>query len=338
MSDGLSISICIATHEREKLLHSTLEKIAGQTRPPDEIVISDSSRQCKTEQLVAAFQQTMDSLPVKYVKSDRKALPWQRWNGFQASNGDIIYFMDDDISLAPDALQVLEKTYHELFASFGREAVAGVGFYTFLDDGSEKIRHPQSFEERWLHISSLPSGTITPGGLGVPPSGLSKNTTVEIGRLIGGRMSFRREILQQIGLLEELAALYDAGLGRGEDTVLSYYAAKAGKLFMITFPLAAHLRDERATKTAFATDGWKKGMAETWGRAHTMRWMATDLPLYREQWARVASLEILRSIWWGILRKPLSRKSWSRLSGAIYGFFLGIIAWREIPALPNLEG
>src|SRR4028119_2218952 len=110
---NLSISVCIATHERHRLLKTTLEALASQSRLPDEIVVSDSSSNKENEEVVRAFAQSRTSLAVKYVKSERSALPWQRWWAFSHSSGEIVLFVDDDVRLAPPALETLEATYRK---------------------------------------------------------------------------------------------------------------------------------------------------------------------------------------------------------------------------------
>lgn len=331
MPDRLSISICIATHERSQLLASTLDAIAKQVRPPDEIVVSDSSRTGETKQVVTAFQEIHSHLPIKYVPSECTALPWHRWNGFQHSRGQIVLFLDDDITLAPNALQVLERTYLDLFTRHGVDAIAGVGFYTYLDDDSKRLRRTNSFEERWLGTASLPSASITNGGLGVPAKSMPRDALVEVGRLSGGRMSFRRDVLERIGRLDGLIELFTRRVGPSEDSVLSHYALQSGRLFMLTHPLAVHPGEVNAVHTVDAKTGWYKGLLETWGRAHTMRWMSSDARAYRNQWLRVSTLEILRAVWWGVLRKPFARASWSRLAGGLYGFLLTVWKWNSIP-------
>lgn len=331
MPDSLSISICIATHERSRLLVSTLDAIAKQVRLPDEIVVSDSSQTDQTRQVVIAFQEMNPYLQLKYVPSECRALPWHRWNGFQHSTGQIVFFMDDDIILMPEALQMLERAYQNLFTQQDRQAIGGVGFYLILDDGSEKLRSRTSFEERWLGIATLPSASITSGGLGVPAKSMPSGILVEVGRLSGGCMSYRREVLEKIGLLDGLVDLFVRRIGPSEDAVLSHYARQEGKLFMVTHSLAIHPSGDNAVHTVDAGNGWYKGMTETWGRAHTMRWMSSDAKAYRRQWLRVSTLEILRAVWWGILRKPFSGGSWSRLAGGLYGFLLAIWKWKAIP-------
>jgi hypothetical protein len=185
-------------------------------------------------------------------------------------------------------------------------------------------------EEKWLNIVKVPSGTITNGGQDVPPAGLQNDTLLLLGRLSGGAMSFSRKVLEQIGLLDRLVDLYNASIGKGEDTVLSYYAGKRGQLFMLTNRLAIHPSDERAVQTAEAKNGWYKGLRETWGRAHTMWWMASDMKAFWTAWFRVATFEVICSIWFGMLRHPLAKDSWARFGGALYGTFLTIGRFKKI--------
>ncbi|MBK9926022.1 MAG: glycosyltransferase [Anaerolineales bacterium] len=318
------------------MLSSTLDAIARQTRLPDEIVISDSSQTDKAKQVVASFQAGNLHLQVKYVPSEYKTLPWHRWNAFQHSTGQVVFFMDDDITLIRQALQMLEQSYIELFSRHGANTIAGVGLYIVLDDG-EKLRRLGSFEEKWLGISSLPSASITRGGMGIPAKSMPEDTLMEVGRLSGGAMSFRREVLKNIGHLDGLVDLFNRHIGPSEDAVLSYYARQFGRLFMLTHHLAVHPGELNAVHTVDARDGWHRGMLETWGRAHTMRWMSTNKSSYRQDWLRVSTLEILRSIWWGILRKPFSRASWSRLAGGLYGFLLTLWKWNTIPPTARLS-
>jgi hypothetical protein len=332
-----SISVCLATHERAFLLTPTLEAIAKQTRWPDEIVICDSSQTPETKQVVDLFHQIHSHMPVKYVKSECRALPWHRWNGFLHSQGDIVLFLDDDITLMPNALEMLENAYCKLSAQDDLDQIAGVGFYTFMDDGMEKLRRPNSFEERWLGIFKAPSASITPGGIGVHPKGMTKDALIEVERLSGGRMSFRRDVLKDIGFLDNLATLFNRGIGPSEDTVLCHYARLRGKLFMLTHVLAVHPNDERAVHTVDATEGWRKGLTETWGRAHTMRWMATNLSEYHKDWWRVATLEVFRSIWWGLLRRPFSSNSWGRFAGGLCGIVLTLTCSKSIPPSAQSE-
>jgi glycosyltransferase involved in cell wall biosynthesis len=327
----LSISICIATHQRPLLLSRTLDALSRQTRLQNEIIISYFSKTDGTENVVDHFTKIHPNLITRCVQSQNKSLPYQRWWAYSHSLGEVVLFLDDDVILAPTALQVLGIAYDQLGSNSLVSPLSGIGFFMTFPDGTSKLRRSASFDERWLGISNLPSGMLTSGGLSVPLKSLGGDNPTKVDRLCGGAMSFRRQVLKNISLLDELVKLYDCGIGKGEDLVLSYYAHKMGTLYILPDPLAIHPLDNQAVQTAYATDGWRKGLTETWGRAHTMRWMATDLKAYQRDWWRVASLEVLRSIWWGILRSPLSPASWGRLAGSLYGIFLTMLRFGSIP-------
>jgi hypothetical protein len=243
-----------------------------------------------------------------------------------------VVFLDDDVSLAPEALEVLEAGYRDLEAR--GVPVAGVGFQITLSGGDRAIRKTNSLRERWLGTAALPGGSLTPGGLSVTLVGRAEKNLAEVEVLWGGAMSFRREVLEEVNCLKNLVALYDAGVGRGEDAVLSHTARRRGRLFAITLPMAFHPRPKKPLRpTPYAVEGWNLGLTNTWGRAHTMRWLARDSSAYKQSWWRMAVLEIGRSSS-GILRRPWQRHQWLRLAGAFHGIRRSLTHWAEIPPWP----
>jgi glycosyltransferase involved in cell wall biosynthesis len=323
------ISVCIATHERPTSLRKTVAALERQTVQPYEVVISDSS---STEDVALNRGLATSPLEIKRVRSASRALPWQRWWAFQHTNGEIILFLDDDVALRPSALETLARAYECLSADRSRN-VAGVGFRMVYDDGTEPERHPSSLRERWLGMSSLPPGSLTRGGLTVSIEGVKALEPIEVDVLWGGAMSFRREALAHLPL-ENLVNLYEAGIGRGEDAVLSSHTRWAGKLFVLTEPLAVHPLVSTGVPTPYAKEGWRLGMTQTLGRAHTMRWMASNWAAYKRDWLRMVSLELARS-GVAIVSRPWRGKSWLRLAGACYGIASTIARWSKIPRHPK---
>lgn len=325
----MRISICIATHERPESLRRTLAAIERQKVPPYEVVISDSSRidDC-------ALDRELGSSPVKVtrVRSESRALPWQRSWALHHSSGDVILFLDDDIVLSPLALETLERAYASLSAK-GFQKIAGIGFRMVYDDGTEPSRRRSSFRERWLGMSGLAPGSLTAGGLTVSIAGLEGRDPVEVDVLAGGAMSFRREALSNLPL-GNLVSLYEAGIGRGEDAVLSCHARRAGKLFVLTEPLAVHPAVPMQVATPYAKEGWRLGLTGTLGRAHTMRWMASNWSAYKRAWRRLVLLEVARS-GKAVVSRPWHGKRWLRLAGTLFGFGLAVVRWSKIPKQPN---
>lgn len=328
-----SISVCIATHERAVLLRDTLAALGCQTRLPEEIIVSDSSASRAGAEVVREFADRCSAV-ARHVPAACRALPWQRWWAFEHSRGEIVLFLDDDVRLAPSALAVLESAYRELRCAAGRE-VGGVGFIMTWEDGSQPMRQAHSLRERWLGISRYGAGRVSPGGLAVSVTGLADPVPTEVDLLWGGAMSFPRAVLQRIGRLDSLVRLYEQGIGRGEDMVLSTCARKHGSLFLITRPLALHPRNVAAVPTPYAGGGWLMGLTGTWGRAHTMRWTASSNRAYRTAWTRVASLEVARATK-ELLARPLDGERWQRLSGACTGVIRTIRHWRDIPSSPGV--
>jgi glycosyltransferase involved in cell wall biosynthesis len=323
----LTISVCIATHQRPRLLAGTLEALGNQRRPPDEIIVSDSSRP-DSGGVIAAFSNDHPFLKVMHVPSVRKVLPWHRWWAFKHSHGDVILFLDDDITLTPTALEDLERAYDRLEVET-RGHLAGIGFLLLF--GSGATRNVGSPGERWLKTAGLRNGTVTPGGLTVTITGLTSSAPVEVDVLSGGAMSYRRQVLEEIFELDNLVALYEAGIGRGEDAVLSCYARKMGKLFVLNQPVALHPDEDPDIPTPYFGQGWRGGLTQTFGRAHTMRWIATDWSSYKKDWWRIVALEVTRSSA-SIIRQPWKGRNWLNLAGVLYGTALTLFRWKRIPS------
>jgi glycosyltransferase involved in cell wall biosynthesis len=321
------ISVCIATHQRPQLLAGTLEALGAQTRPPDEIVVSDSSMPAGDD-VVDAFSARHPAIPIQHLHSSRKALPWQRWWALKHSRGEIILFLDDDVTLAAPALETLERNYNGLAADTG-EKIAGIGFRMVYDNGTQPTRDPTSLKERWLGTSRLSPGSRTPGGLTIDFAGFNGQGPVEVDVLWGGAMSFRREALASVPL-GNLVSLYEAGIGRAEDAVLSCYARQLGKLFVLTEPFAVHPFYNLEVATPYATEGWRLGLTQTFGRAHTMRWIAGDWSAYKKEWWHLVALDLARCMA-AVLRRPWQRRHWLRLGGACYGIWRAVRQWDQIP-------
>lgn len=328
-----SVSVCIGTHERPDLLLRALQGLAHQERRPDEIIVSDSSGSGQCASVVRSFRR--DGLGISHLPSERRALPWHRWFAFTRSSGEIVLFLDDDVLLSPSAVRVLEETYVALSSS-RRKPVAGVGFVSAYDDSGLPQRRAYSLRERWLGLASSAPGTMTAGGLTVSFAGLPVGEPLPVDYLWGGAMSFPRNVLVRVGLLNHLVNLYETRLGKGEDAVLSAYAREHGELYVITRPLAWHPATRTHVHRPYAASGWARGMALTWGRGHTLRWMSTDAWAYARSWVRVALLEVGRGLL-GIARTPWRLAAWRQVAGSCNGIVRTLLWWHRIPESARSE-
>jgi GT2 family glycosyltransferase len=322
-------SVCIPTYRRPRELARCLDALMRQTEPPDEIIVSDAGGDAKTPDVVRSCGGDGRPWTVRHCPTPRSGLPWQRWWAYRHSHGSpesLAFFLDDDVRLAPDALATIRAAYRR------QPDLAGVGFAITFGDGDAAPSPTSALRERWLGITGARPGTITAGGLTiVQPVPGSDRRAIEVDWLSGGAMSFRRSVLDAIGPLDRLYALYDQRIGVAEDSILCRRASRHGRLLLIVGSYAWHPPIEHATRTESPTDGYLKGLLETWGRAHVVRWLASDPRASGRAWARLASLELARAAK-AALRHPLAASRWQRIAGDLVGIQRTIRRWDQIPA------
>jgi GT2 family glycosyltransferase len=328
-------SVCIPTYRRPRELAMCLQALMQQSEPPNEIIVSDAGGDPETPEVVRACGGG-GPWTVRHCPTPRSGLPWQRWWAYQHSHGSpqsLVFFLDDDVRLAPDALATIRATYRQ------RPDLAGAGFAITFGDGCANTSanisadsDAPTLRERWLGIAGARPGTITAGGLTIiqPAPKADDRRSLDVDWLSGGAMSFRRSVLDAVGPLDRLYALYDERIGVAEDSILCNRAKRHGPLLLIVGPYAWHPAIEHATRTESPTDGYLKGLLETWGRAHVLRWLARDRRASGRAWARLASLELARASK-AALRHPLAPARWQRILGGLVGIQRTIRKWDRIP-------
>ena len=93
-------SLVIITLNRAALLERTLEGLARQLRPIDEVVVVDNGPNTDTERAVSHFK-------ARYVTEPRRGYGFARNRGLAEAQGDVVYFLDDDCVPEPDWSSVL---------------------------------------------------------------------------------------------------------------------------------------------------------------------------------------------------------------------------------------
>jgi len=104
----LAYSVVIATFERAEELRGTLLSLARQTRPPEQTIVIDASRDEKTRDLAGTFGQ---DLPLVYERATVASAAQQRNQGALLATAPLISFMDDDIVLAPGTCAALCEVF-----------------------------------------------------------------------------------------------------------------------------------------------------------------------------------------------------------------------------------
>lgn len=98
----LAYSLVIATFERPDDLEITLAGVVAQSRPPQEIIVVDSSRDDRTSALTGRWS---GPCPLRYQRSHARSAARQRNEGAALIDGaasPVVGFLDDDITLYPD--------------------------------------------------------------------------------------------------------------------------------------------------------------------------------------------------------------------------------------------
>jgi len=113
----MKLSTVIATANRAKELDEAFATFVTQSRSFDEIIITDSSSNDDTKKLVEKWSAR---LPLTYLKCEILSAADQRDIGINASSGDIVFFLDDDILLE-------DKYVEEIACIFENDADEKIG-------------------------------------------------------------------------------------------------------------------------------------------------------------------------------------------------------------------
>jgi GT2 family glycosyltransferase len=172
------VSIIVITRNRPFLLRHCIGRVLSQPYPHKEIIVVDSSSNDESEQVVAQYPGVISVR----LRGQRNNMPQARNQGIGASSGDILAFIDDDSMAQPDWLEALVKAYRdETIGSVGGRVIEMPDPYCDEASGS-----PRLFVK--------PSGRVIGKDLG-----LVSTEEIEVDHLRGNNMSFRREVLEQIG-------------------------------------------------------------------------------------------------------------------------------------------
>jgi glycosyltransferase involved in cell wall biosynthesis len=116
-------ALCVATLNRIDMLETCVTCALAQTRPPSEIVIVDASDTWQSHHQRIAAIAAPAGVPVVYIPAHRRSLPSQRNQGIAAASADILFLIDDDSLLYPDAaaeiLRVYEAAPHGTVSAVG---------------------------------------------------------------------------------------------------------------------------------------------------------------------------------------------------------------------------
>ncbi len=121
------VSVVIPCHNSRKTIALSVLSALHQTHPSIEVIVVDDASTDDTPEIVKKLGCTLIEL------TDNVGAGPARNRGIAASSGDILFFLDSDVALAPDAVANAVKIFEEN-PSYG--AVWGVyGDRPLVDDG-----------------------------------------------------------------------------------------------------------------------------------------------------------------------------------------------------------
>lgn len=174
------VSVVICTYNRAKYLEKCLNSLNKQTYPNFEIVVVDGPSNDETSQVLEKYPE------IKLIKQEKlNGLSFARNLGIQASDGEIVAFIDDDAVADENWIKYLVEGYTD-------ESIGGVGGPVFDKDGN-----CCEFKNGYISKTGIPS-LIQENDLNYnDPHGNFFNY------ITGTNASFRKKVLYEVGLFDE---------------------------------------------------------------------------------------------------------------------------------------
>lgn len=220
----LSLSALIATKDRPTVLASTLASIQACEPQPMEVIVIDGDRGRSAQPVVDAARGWPSGV-LRYLHTS-PGLTLQRNRGIAAARGDILVFLDDDVTIKPDFFSALASAYQDL------GVVGATG--KVVEDETRRFGRRASTVRRFLFRGT--QGTMTSFGYPRRLYDLECDRDVEF--MQGCLMSGRRPVVAEVGFDESLP-----GYGLAEDEDFSYRLSRRGRL---RFVPAAELTHKNA--------------------------------------------------------------------------------------------
>ena len=237
MNEKISVIIC--TKNRIQEVTKCIESVLIQTLLPDEIVIIDGS---DTEELNLEIKRRFNGEKILYVHS-KPGYTYQQNIGIEASSGNILIFLDDDVILDKDYIKNIIYVFDN---DFGKKVggVSGEIIAEKQDDNFVKRVFKFGFQilAIMFFLTRSGDGKFLLSGLPKVIKSGSVDRITNIEYLHGCDMAFRREVISEFRFGDDLP-----GYIGGADDDIAYRVSR--KYQNIYTPFAKlFLQDVPSTK------------------------------------------------------------------------------------------
>jgi glycosyltransferase involved in cell wall biosynthesis len=199
MNEKISVIIC--TKNRVQEITKCIKSVLIQTLQPDEIVIIDGS---DTEALNLEIKRCFNEKRIVYVHS-KPGYTYQQNIGIDASSGDILIFLDDDVVLDKDYIKNIIYVFDN---DFGKKVggVSGEIIAETQDDNLVKrvFKLGNQILATMFFLNRYGDGKFLASGLPkvIKSGSVDKITNIEY--LHGCDMAFRREVIREFRFGDDL--------------------------------------------------------------------------------------------------------------------------------------
>lgn len=254
----MDYDIVVATRNRSKILKLSIPLLLKQTRLPRRLIIVDSSDD--HSEVLKVLSPILEASSVEtIILASPRGLTLQRNLGMTKSSSPVIMFPDDDSLWFPDTAEQLMQVYEkDHLNQIGAVAALSVGEAPdkIAREISQKLSSNGSFRKRTQQtVRRLITGVtenlfVDPlhpedhwtkiWGARSSPQWLQNQNAQLCCTFAGFRMSFRSEVIKQIGGFDERLTNY--GLYEDQDAALGSLAthcnvlARSARVFHYSFP------------------------------------------------------------------------------------------------------
>ena len=214
------ISAVIPTFNRPRDLEITLLSICSQSSPPMEVIVVDDSTDSSTNDLVESMVDHFAKLSIRLVyirNTGERGLVSSRNAGVKASNGEIILFLDDDVSLEGSYLETIMRAFECLPDALGIQGFWASGVRV---SGRQELLNGLFAVFRLFHFTKTDCEVLPSFE---PTYPLAPNEIMNCQWLSGCNQSYRKSVFAEVQFDENLRR-YAPG---GEDIDFSYRVFKA---------------------------------------------------------------------------------------------------------------